>query len=46
MISATVIIPACGVSGGVILVGPPVYFAMARDGIFFAKVGRGHSIGV
>jgi APA family basic amino acid/polyamine antiporter len=37
-----VIVSALGALGGVILAGPRVYFAMARDGLFFRSAGVPH----
>jgi len=42
-VSILVIISALGALGGVILAGPRVYFAMARDGLFFRSAGVPHS---
>ncbi|UCG85472.1 MAG: amino acid permease [Gemmatimonadota bacterium] len=42
VISAAVIVSIFGALNGAIFVGPRVYFAMARDGLFFAKVGTVH----
>jgi APA family basic amino acid/polyamine antiporter len=41
-ISALVIVSAVGALGGIILAGPRVYFAMARDGLFFRAIGAVH----
>jgi APA family basic amino acid/polyamine antiporter len=41
-VSILVIVSALGALGGVILAGPRVYFAMARDGLFFRSVGVPH----
>jgi APA family basic amino acid/polyamine antiporter len=41
-VSALVIVSAIGALGGVILAGPRVYFAMARDGLFFRSIGAVH----
>jgi APA family basic amino acid/polyamine antiporter len=41
-VSLLVIVSALGALGGVILAGPRVYFAMARDGLFFRSVGVPH----
>src|SRR6185436_10955362 len=41
-VSALVIVSAIGSLGGVILAGPRVYFAMARDGLFFRAIGVAH----
>ncbi len=42
IVSALVILSACGVLNGVILAGPRTYFAMADDGLAFAWMGRLH----
>lgn len=42
LISAMILISILGALHGAIFVGPRVYFAMARDGLFFKKVGRIH----
>ncbi len=42
LISAAVIISTFGALNGSILTGPRVYYAMAKDGIFFRKVSRIH----
>ncbi len=42
LISAAVIISIFGALNGAIFVGPRVYYAMARDGVFFSKVGEVH----
>jgi APA family basic amino acid/polyamine antiporter len=41
-VSIVVIISAIGALGGVILAGPRVYFAMARDGLLFRWAGKLH----
>ena len=41
-VSIVVIISAIGALGGVILAGPRVYFAMARDGLLFRWIGELH----
>jgi APA family basic amino acid/polyamine antiporter len=41
-VSALVIVSAVGALGGVILAGPRVYYAMARDGLFFRSIGVVH----
>jgi basic amino acid/polyamine antiporter, APA family len=41
-VSALVIVSAIGALAGVILAGPRVYFAMARDGLFFRAIGAIH----
>src|SRR6185436_2334655 len=41
-VSALVIVSALGALGGVILAGPRVYFAMARDGVLFRWLGAVH----
>jgi len=41
-VSLLVIVSAAGALGGVILAGPRVYFAMARDGLFFRSFGEAH----
>jgi APA family basic amino acid/polyamine antiporter len=42
LISAMILISILGALHGAIFVGPRVYYAMARDGLFFKKVGRIH----
>ena len=42
LISAAVIISAFGALNGSILTGPRVYYAMAKDGLFFRNVSRIH----
>ena len=42
LVSAAVIVSTFGALNGAIFVGPRVYYAMARDGIFFRRVGRVH----
>ncbi|UCC39989.1 MAG: amino acid permease, partial [Candidatus Aminicenantes bacterium] len=42
LISAAVIISTFGALNGSILTGPRVYYAMAKDGLFFQKVSRIH----
>ncbi len=42
LISAAVIISTFGALNGAIFVGPRVYYAMARDKVFFRKVGQVH----
>jgi APA family basic amino acid/polyamine antiporter len=42
LISAMILISILGALNGAIFVGPRVYYAMARDGLFFKKVGRVH----
>ena len=41
-VSIVVIVSAIGALGGVILAGPRVYFAMARDGLLFRWIGIPH----
>jgi APA family basic amino acid/polyamine antiporter len=42
LISAAVLVSIFGALNGAIFVGPRVYYAMARDGVFFRKVGEVH----
>ncbi|MGD2152349.1 MAG: amino acid permease [Gemmatimonadales bacterium] len=42
LISAAVIVSIFGALNGAIFAGPRVYYAMARDGVFFRKVGEVH----
>ena len=42
MISGLVIVSVFGALNGSILVGPRVYYAMAKDGLFFRKVAHVH----
>jgi APA family basic amino acid/polyamine antiporter len=42
LISALVIVSVFGALNGSILAGPRVYYAMARDGLFFRKVAHVH----
>jgi len=42
LISAMILISILGALNGAIFVGPRVYYAMARDGLFFKKVGGVH----
>ncbi len=42
LISAAVIVSIVGALNASILVGPRVYFAMARDGLFFKRAGTVH----
>jgi len=42
LISAMILISILGATNGAIFVGPRVYYAMARDGLFFKKVGGVH----
>ena len=42
LISAMILISILGALNGAIFVGPRVYYAMARDGLFFEKVGAVH----
>jgi APA family basic amino acid/polyamine antiporter len=42
LISAMILISILGAMNGAIFVGPRVYYAMARDGLFFKKVGTVH----
>jgi len=42
LISALVIVSVFGSLNGSVLVGPRVYYAMARDGLFFRKVAHVH----
>jgi len=41
-VSAMILISILGALNGCIFVGPRVYYAMARDGLFFKKVGGVH----
>jgi basic amino acid/polyamine antiporter, APA family len=41
-VSALILCSIFGALNGTVLGGPRVYFAMARDGVFFASVGRVH----
>ena len=41
-ISAAVLVSTFGTVNGFILAGPRVYYAMARDGLFFKKIGEIH----
>ncbi|MFC1724731.1 APC family permease [candidate division KSB1 bacterium] len=43
LFSAVVLVSVFGALNGSIFVGPRVYYAMARDGLFFKKVGNVHS---
>ena len=42
LLSAAVIVSIVGALNGSVLVGPRVYFAMARDGLFFKKAAEVH----
>lgn len=42
LLSAAVIVSIVGALNGSVLVGPRVYFAMARDGLFFRKAAEVH----
>lgn len=42
IVSAVVLISVLGALNGAIFVGPRVYYAMARDGLFFKQVARIH----
>jgi len=42
LISAAVIVSIFGALNGAIFAGPRVYYAMARDGVFFRRVGEVH----
>ena len=42
IVSALVIVSALGALGGVILAGPRVYYAMAKDGLLFSWIGAIH----
>ena len=41
-ISAMILVSILGALNGCIFVGPRVYYAMARDGLFFRRVGKVH----
>jgi APA family basic amino acid/polyamine antiporter len=41
-LSGLILISVAGALNGAIFVGPRVYYAMARDGLFFRRVGRIH----
>jgi APA family basic amino acid/polyamine antiporter len=43
-ISAAVLVSTFGTVNGFILAGPRVYYAMARDGLFFKKIGEIHRV--
>ncbi len=43
-ISAMILVSILGALNGAIFVGPRVYYAMARDGLFFKKVGLVHPL--
>jgi len=42
LISGAVLVSTLGAANGVLLTGARVYFAMARDGLFFSAAGRVH----
>lgn len=42
IISATVLVSTFGALNGCVLAGPRVYYAMAKDGLFFRQVARIH----
>jgi APA family basic amino acid/polyamine antiporter len=42
-LSVMIVISILGALNGAIFVGPRVYYAMARDGLFFRRAGRLHS---
>jgi APA family basic amino acid/polyamine antiporter len=42
LVSAAVIVSTFGALNGSILAGPRVYYAMARDGLFFKRMGEVH----
>jgi APA family basic amino acid/polyamine antiporter len=42
LISAMILVSILGALNGAIFVGPRVYYAMARDGLFFKRVGGVH----
>lgn len=42
IVSAVVLVSVLGALSGAIFVGPRVYYAMARDGLFFKRVARIH----
>jgi basic amino acid/polyamine antiporter, APA family len=43
-ISAAVLVSTFGCNNGLILGGPRVYYAMAKDGLFFSMLSRLHSV--
>jgi APA family basic amino acid/polyamine antiporter len=40
LIAAAIVISIFGATNGLLLTGPRVYYAMARDGLFFSAAGR------
>jgi APA family basic amino acid/polyamine antiporter len=42
LIAGAVVISVLGALNGTVMVGPRVYYAMARDGLFFAQAARVH----
>ena len=42
VMAAAIVVSTFGCNAGLILAGPRVYYAMARDGLFFARAGELH----